>query len=203
VSGAIAAQFRFFTRRPIMTIFARTPAGLVASSVFILALFYAAGAVAYGQRGQPIGNEPVMLINAQTGKCLTIAGGRSTDNNVTALQFDCDSDPSRTWRISAIGGGAYQISNVQTGKCLTIAGGRSTDNNVTALQFDCDNDPSRTWRITAAGGGVSQISNVQTGKCLTIAGGRSTDNNVTALQFNCDSDPSRTWRIRPAGRRID
>ena len=134
-----------------MTTFPRTPAGLVASGVFILGLFYGAGAVTYGQRGQPITNGPVMLINAQTGKCLTIAGGRSTDNNVTALQFDCDSDPSRTWRITATGGDVYQISNAQTGKCLTIAGGRSTDNNVTALQFDCDSDPSRTWRIRPAG----------------------------------------------------
>jgi cytolethal distending toxin subunit A len=69
---------------------------------------------------------------------------------VTALQFNCDNDPSRTWRITGTGGGVYQISNVQTGKCLTIAGGRSTDNNVEALQFDCDNDPSRTWRIRPA-----------------------------------------------------
>jgi hypothetical protein len=76
-----------------MTIFRRTPAGLVASGVFILGLLYAAGAV----YGQPIANQRVMLINAQTGKCLTIAGGRSTDNNVTALQFNCDSDPSRRW----------------------------------------------------------------------------------------------------------
>jgi cytolethal distending toxin subunit A len=37
----------------------------------------------------------VMLINVQTAKCLTIAGGVSTENNVEALQFDCDSDPSR------------------------------------------------------------------------------------------------------------
>ena len=186
-----------------MTIFPRTAAGLGASGVFILGLFYAAGAVTYGQRGQPITNQRVMLINAQTGKCLTIAGGRSTDNNVRALQFDCDGDPSRSWSINATGGDVYQISNVQTGKCLTIAGGRSTDNNVEALQFNCDSDPSRTWRITATGGDVYQISNVQTGKCLTIAGGRSTDNNVTALQFDCDSDPSRTWRIRPAGQKID
>jgi cytolethal distending toxin subunit A len=178
-----------------MTIFLRTSACLVASRVLFLGALYAACAVTYGQ---PVTNQRVMLINAQTGKCLTIAGGRSTDNNVTALQFDCDGDPSRSWSINATGGGVYQISNVQTGKCLTIAGGRSTDNNVEALQFNCDNDPSRTWRINATGGGVYQISNVQTGKCLTIAGGRSTDNNVTALQFNCDSDPSRTWRIRPA-----
>jgi cytolethal distending toxin subunit A len=39
--------------------------------------------------------------NVQTGKCLTIAGGVSTDNNVTALQFDfnCDTDLSRRWTI--------------------------------------------------------------------------------------------------------
>ena len=88
------------------------------------------------------------LKNVQTGKCLTIAGGMSTDNNVTALQFDCDDHPSRTWRISDVtGSGVYQIRNVQTSKCLTIAGGVSTDNNVTALQFDCDSHPSRTWTI--------------------------------------------------------
>src|SRR5262245_21287721 len=183
-----------------MTMIYRTRAGLVASGVFILGLFNVAGAVTYGQG---ITDQRVMLINAQTGKCLTIAGGRSVDNNVTALQFDCDGDPSRSWSINRTGGGVYQISNVQTRKCLTIAGGRSTDNNVTALQFNCDSDPSRTWRITAIGGGAYQISNVQTGKCLTIAGGRSTDNNVEALQVNCDSDPSRTWRIRPAAVRID
>jgi cytolethal distending toxin subunit A len=91
---------RFFTRRDIMTIFRRTPAGLMASGVFIFGLFYAAGGVTYAQS---ITNQRVMLINAQTGKCLTIAGGRSTDNNVTALQFDCDSDPSRTWRIRPAG----------------------------------------------------------------------------------------------------
>jgi hypothetical protein len=124
-----------------------------------------------------------MLVNAKTGKCLTIAGGVSTSNNVDALQFDCDSDPSRRWRISDMtGSGVYQIKNVQTNKCLTIAGGVSTDNNVTALQFDCDSDPSRTWRISdVTGSGVYQIRNVQTNKCLTIAGGVSTDNNVRAV----------------------
>jgi hypothetical protein len=33
-----------------------------------------------------------MLNNTTTGKCLTMAGGVSTDNKVPALQFDCDSD---------------------------------------------------------------------------------------------------------------
>jgi hypothetical protein len=86
-----------------MTPVSRTAGGFVQSAVLVLGLFYAAGAVTQGQRGQSITNQRVMLINAQTGKCLTIAGGRSTDNNVTALQFDCDSDPSRTWRIRPAG----------------------------------------------------------------------------------------------------
>ena len=177
-----------------MTIFHRAPAGLVASGVFFLGLFYAAGTVTYAA---PINNE-LMLVNAQTGKCLTIAGGVSTANNVESVQFDCDSDPSRRWMLREISGGnIYQIKNVQTGKCLTIAGGVSTDDNVTALQFDCDSDPSRTWRISdVTGSGVNQIRNVQTNKCLTIAGGVSTDNNVRALQFSCDADPSRRWTIR-------
>jgi cytolethal distending toxin subunit A len=88
--------------------------------------------------------------NVQTGKCLTIAGGVSTDNNVTALQFDCDSHPSRRWHVVDVtGAGVYQIRNVQTGKCLTIAGGVSTANNVTALQFDCDSHQSRRWTLRA------------------------------------------------------
>jgi hypothetical protein len=130
-------------RRDIMTIFRRAHAGRIASGVFILALCYAAGITHADQ----VLNE-VMLVNAKTNKCLTIAGGVSTDNNVTAVQFNCDSDPSRRWRLKGMpGGNIYQIKNVQTGKCLTIAGGVSTDNNVEALQFNCDTDQSRRWTI--------------------------------------------------------
>jgi cytolethal distending toxin subunit A len=127
-----------------MSIFRRAPAGLVTPVMFVLGVFCAEGTVTYAA---PIANE-LMLVNVQTGKCLTIAGGVSTENNVTALQYDCDSHPSRTWRVSDVtGSGVYQIRNVQTNKCLTIAGGVSTENNVTALQYDCDSHPSRTWTI--------------------------------------------------------
>jgi len=176
-----------------MTIFRRAPASLVASGVLVLSLFYAAGAVTYAA---PVTNE-VMLVNVKTNKCATISGGVSTENNVPSVQFDCDNDPSRRWRLNETASGIYQIRNVQTGKCLTISGGVSTENNVPALQFDCDNDPSRTWRINdVTGSGLHQIRNVKTNKCLTISGGVSTENNVPTLQFDCDNDPSRRWTIR-------
>ena len=69
-----------------MTIFRRAPAGLVASGVFVLGLFYAAGPASADDGAR------LMFINAKTNKCLTIAGGLSTANNVEAVQFDCDSD---------------------------------------------------------------------------------------------------------------
>ncbi len=37
--------------------------------------------------------------NVQTGKCLTIAGGTLADNNIRAVQFNCDDDLSRRWTI--------------------------------------------------------------------------------------------------------
>ena len=56
----------------------------------------------------PVGAVPssheLMLVNAKTGKSLTIAGGVSTENNVEAVQFDCDSDPSRRWTLTRDGG---------------------------------------------------------------------------------------------------
>jgi cytolethal distending toxin subunit A len=128
-----------------MITFNRVHAGLVASGVFVLGLFCVVGAAV--TQATPVLNE-VMLVNGKTGKCLTIAGGVSTDNNVHIVQFDCDSHPSRRWMLREMGGGSiYQIRNVQTGKCLTIAGGTLPNNNVEGVQFDCDSDTSRTWTI--------------------------------------------------------
>jgi cytolethal distending toxin subunit A len=85
----------------IMPIFRRCSAGLVLSSALALGLFYAAAPTLADYSSSNV----VMLANTQTGKCLTIAGGVSTENNVEALQFTCDSHPSRTWRIIHQGGG--------------------------------------------------------------------------------------------------
>jgi phosphoribosylanthranilate isomerase len=89
----------------------------------------------------------VQLVNWQTGKCLTIAGGVSTENNVVALQYTCDTHPSRYWALGNQVGQHLQFRNVQTGKCLTIAGGVSTENNLEAVQYTCDSHPSRFWEI--------------------------------------------------------
>ena len=65
--------------------------------------------------------------NPQTGKCMTVAGGRSTENNVRLVQFTCDTDPSRRWKLT------------------------NGEDNVVLVQFDCDRDRSRTWNLNLAG----------------------------------------------------
>jgi cytolethal distending toxin subunit A len=142
-----------------------------------------------------------MLVNAKISKCLTIAGGVSTDNNVPSLLFDCDSHPSRRWTLNETASDIYQIKNVQTRKCLTLVGPAIVDPILFGVQFDCDSHPSRTWRIDdVTGSAVYQLRNVQTNKCLAIAGGTgggSTGvNNAQAVQSNCDTDQSRRWTIR-------
>ena len=43
------------------------------------------------------GADIYQIRNVRTGKRLTIAGGRSTENNVVGLQYNCDDDLSRRW----------------------------------------------------------------------------------------------------------
>ena len=52
-----------------MTIYRHSSLGLVASAVFVSGLVFAASVT----RADPVSNE-VMLVNGQTGKCVTIAG---------------------------------------------------------------------------------------------------------------------------------
>ena len=92
------------------------------------------------------------LRNVRTRLCLTIAGGVSTANNVKAVQYTCDGDPSRRWYLNDVTGDrVFQIRNVRTGKCLTIAGGTLANDNLEMVQYDCDQNSSRRWTILLEG----------------------------------------------------
>jgi cytolethal distending toxin subunit A len=138
----------------------------------------------------------VALVNANSGLCLTIAGGGTT-NNDEVVQYLCDDHPSRFWTFSVVQGtGIIHVKNLNSGLCLTVAGG-STDRNVTSVQYPCDDHPSRRWRYTSVDDKTFRLVNVNSNLCLTIAGGGS-DTNARAVQFPCDGHPSRDWRLRTA-----
>ena len=148
-----------------MTIFRRA-AGLVASGVFVLGLFYAAGAASAGG---------LMFINAKTNKCLTIAGGLSTANNVEAVQFDCDSDPV-----------AQLVPDLHRAPGRHLLYQERADQQVPDYRRGPEHRQQRRSRAIrlrqrslahlvpdqhGPPGDIFYIKNVQTNKCLTIAGG--------------------------------
>ncbi|MBQ0988769.1 RICIN domain-containing protein [Micromonospora sp. H61] len=134
--------------------------------------------------------EAITLTNANSRKCLTVAGG-STANLARAVQYNCDGHASRTWVVSGSLGGNFRLVNLNSGRCLTVDGG-STANNAPVVQYTCDTHAARYWRVINNNGSTLQVRNVNSGKCLTIAGG-STANNAAAVQYTCDTHLSRRW----------
>ncbi|MFE2181919.1 RICIN domain-containing protein [Streptomyces sp. NPDC059455] len=132
------------------------------------------------------------LVNNNSGKCLSPAGG-GVDNNVFTVIYDCDTHPSRSWYLVDKGNSLYQILNLNSGKCLAPAGGAGSNNTQTVI-YTCDNDPSRLWYFTDKGNFNYHIVNYSSGKCLTPAGGGVLNNTQTVI-YNCDADPSRVWSL--------
>jgi cytolethal distending toxin subunit A len=158
--------------------------------LFVVAMVLGAGVMPARAGVLPGGS--VKIMNANSGLCLSPAGGGTT-KNLEIVQYLCDDDPSRLWNISALGGNLYQIINTNSGLCLTIAGG-NTERNIVSVLYTCDTDPSRRWRYSELSGGKVRFINLHSGLCLTVAGG-GTDRNVRAVQFPCDGDPSRDWKV--------
>jgi hypothetical protein len=140
----------------------------------------------------PVGTV-TQILNSNSNKCLTIAGG-GFDNNIYANQYRCDTHPARYWRLEQRDDGNFWIVNKNSGKCLTIAGGSNAD-NADANQYSCDNHPARRWYFVNRGNDEYNIMNLYTGKCLTIAGGGTAD-NIKAVQYGCDLHRSRLWYFR-------
>jgi len=140
-------------------------------SIFILTIFGALCMPALAAAAPPSGR--VTIVNANSGLCLTIAGG-GRDNNAEVVQYPCDDHPSRFWSFTVVNGDIVAITNLNSGLCLTIAGG-GTARNTTAVQYPCDDHPSRRWRYTRVDERTFRLVNVNSDLCLTIAGGGPTE----------------------------
>jgi hypothetical protein len=113
-------------------------------SMLVVALVGAPGMAALAAAAPPGGR--IAIVNANSGLCLTIAGG-GRDYNAESVQYPCDGDPSRFWSFVLVSGtDIVEIANLNSGLCLTIAGG-GTDRNATAVQYPCDGDRSRDWQL--------------------------------------------------------
>jgi hypothetical protein len=65
-------------------------------SMLGVAIAGAVGTAALAAAAPPGGR--IAIVNANSGLCLTIAGG-GTGRNATAVQYACDGDRSRDWHL--------------------------------------------------------------------------------------------------------
>ncbi|MBQ1020174.1 RICIN domain-containing protein [Micromonospora sp. D93] len=131
-----------------------------------------------------------MIINVNSGICMAVAGG-STSNNAGIVQYTCDGlDRSRWTSISSTVTGYVRIQNLNSGKCLSPAGG-SPVLGVRIVQYNCDSDVSRLWKIVPSGS-YYKLQNGHSLLCITVDGG-SGSRNAPVVQYACDNHNARKW----------
>ncbi|MFJ8535854.1 protein kinase [Streptomyces sp. NPDC093591] len=135
------------------------------------------------------------LVNAKSGKCLSLDNGGSAVNGTSAIQWACNGGDEQRWYWA--GPSSDMLKNVKTGKCLSIADHGSTANGARAIQSTCISDwdaPEQRW-ARATGG---QIKNGKSARCLSIEGGGNTDNGAQAIQSTCITEwnaPEQQWKL--------
>jgi hypothetical protein len=92
----------------------------------------------------PHDDTSLYLQNVNSGLCLSPAGG-ATGLNTLVVQYYCDSDAVRAWRLLPDGTGHAEIQNIKSGLCLSPAAG-STGLSAAVVLYSCDADPSRLWQ---------------------------------------------------------
>jgi hypothetical protein len=167
--------------------------GVVMSGALVAVPAQAAGAVNTGEY-RP-------LINAGSGKCLTLQpGGGILDDGVRIVQETCDGTVLQRWRITYAGQDCiidwfcqywidvYQIENAASGKCIDLRDGGSAD-WTPVQQWTCVGHPNMEWAFDVVGPASFALRNRTTEyhSCLDVEWG-SHDDGAPLQGFHCTSD---------------
>ena len=141
------------------------------------------------------------LVNAGSGKCLTLQPGASIlDDGVRIVQATCDGTVLQSWRISYAGVDClidwfcqyaidvYQIQNAASGKCIDLRDGDSAD-WTPVQQWTCVGHPNMEWAFDVIEAASFTMSNRRTDyhSCLDVEWG-SHDNGAPLQGFHCTSN---------------
>jgi hypothetical protein len=92
---------------------------------------------------------PVILINRNSGQCVTIPNG-SSQPGLQMVQLPCRGPLDEQWTLQAVPGGYYKIVSLFNGLCLEVAGASLSD-NAAVQQATCTNSPSKSWKKKVSG----------------------------------------------------
>jgi hypothetical protein len=130
------------------------------------------------------GQQNVMLVGAQSNRCIDVPNA-STANGTQVALWDCHGGTNQRWTSTA----AREL-RVYGNKCLD-AFGAGTSNGTAAIIWDCHGGTNQQWNVNANG----TITGVQSGLCLDAAGNAAA--NGTRIQlWSCTGGSNQQWSRR-------
>jgi hypothetical protein len=130
------------------------------------------------------GQQGVELVGGQSGRCLDVSNGATTNGTQTQL-YDCSGGASQRWTNTA----SKQLQ-VYGNKCLD-ANGQGTTNGTAVIIWDCNGQANQQWNLNANG----TITGVQSGLCLD-ANGAATANGTKIILWTCNGGSNQQWSTR-------
>lgn len=106
-------------------------------------------------RLQPVGD--VLLVNANSGKVLDVAGCGNADG-VNVIQRSRRTSDCQVWQFKHTDNGYYNIVNQKSGKPLTVAGCRDEGTNI-VIGTAPRNDTCGQWRLEPLSDGTYKLAN--------------------------------------------
>jgi hypothetical protein len=130
------------------------------------------------------GQQDVELVGGQSGRCLDVPNGATTNGTPTQL-YDCSSGSGQRWTDTA----SKQLQ-VYGNKCLD-ANGKGTTNGTAVIIWDCNGQANQQWNLNTNG----TITGVQSGLCLD-ANGAATANGTKIILWTCNGGANQRWSLR-------
>ncbi|MFG1872656.1 arabinofuranosidase catalytic domain-containing protein [Micromonospora arborensis] len=126
----------------------------------------------------------VQLVGGQSGRCIDVPNGTSTNGTQVQL-WDCLGNTAQRWTYTA----TKQLQ-VNGNKCLD-ANGAGTTNGTLAIIWDCNGQTNQQWNLNANG----TITGVQSGLCLD-ASAYGTANGTKIHLWTCHGGTNQQWSTR-------
>jgi hypothetical protein len=129
-----------------------------------------------------------MLLNPQSGLCLTDPSGNGANGTVLQMQI-CNGSQPELFNLT----GGSPIHNTPTGKCIDVIGDDTGGNGSKVDLWDCQSYAAdQHWALTP-GGQLKTLSG-----CLDIDGDSTAPGALVEL-WTCDGAGGQVWRQAPGG----
>ncbi|MEJ3749103.1 arabinofuranosidase catalytic domain-containing protein [Actinomycetes bacterium KLBMP 9797] len=130
------------------------------------------------------GQQSTMIVSAQSGRCIDVPNG-STTNGTQVQLWDCNGGTPQRWTYTS--GKQLQVYG---NKCLD-AYGQGTSNGTQVIIWDCHGGTNQQWNLNSNG----TVAGVQSGLCLD-ANGAGTANGTRLILWSCHSGSNQQWSQR-------